>query len=83
GMFEGVATKFPLILPILKQEYVADRVLDSIEAGKNQLIMPRAVRVLSPARLLPVPVFDKLANFLGVNNTMDHFVGRRRARAQP
>lgn len=76
GMFEGVATKFPLLLPILKQDYVANRVLDSIEAGKKQLIMPRAVHALSPARLLPVPLFDKLANFLGVNNTMDHFVGR-------
>ena len=58
GMFEGVATKFPLILPILKQEYVANRVLDSIEAGKQRLIMPRAVHALAPARLLPVPVFD-------------------------
>lgn len=79
GMFEGVATKFPLLLPILKQDYVANRVLDSIEAGKKQLIMPRAVHALSPARVLPVPIFDKLANFLGVNNTMDHFVGRRSA----
>ncbi|GAA1366012.1 SDR family NAD(P)-dependent oxidoreductase [Arthrobacter rhombi] len=82
GMFEGVATKFPLLLPILKQDYVANRVLDSIEAGKKQLIMPRAVHALSPARLLPVPLFDKMANFLGVNNTMDHFVGRRSAPAE-
>lgn len=76
GMFEGVATRFPRLLPILRQDQVAQRVLDSIEAGRGQLVMPRAVRALAPARMLPLRLFDKLANFLGVNNTMDHFVGR-------
>lgn len=76
GMFDGVATKYPLILPILKQDYVADKTLNAIEAGKAQLVMPRAVNALAPARILPVFVFDKLANALGVNDTMDHFVGR-------
>ncbi len=37
--------------------------------------MPRLVNLLSPARILPVRWFDKLRNQLGVNNTMDHFVG--------
>ncbi|WP_372698798.1 SDR family oxidoreductase [Arthrobacter sp. JSM 101049] len=83
GMFEGVSTRFPLLLPILKQDHVAGRILDSIEAGKQRLIMPPVVHALSPARILPVPLFDKLANFLGVNSTMDHFVGRRRDPAQP
>ena len=77
GMFEGVKTKYPLILPILKPEYVVARMLDSIEAGKQRLVMPRAVLSLPPLRLLPVPLFDKVANLLGVNNTMDDFVGRR------
>lgn len=76
GMFDGVRTKYPLVLPILKQDYVAEKTLNAIEAGKAQLVMPRAVNALAPARTLPVFLFDKLANALGVNNTMDHFVGR-------
>ncbi|MDN5878421.1 MAG: SDR family oxidoreductase [Arthrobacter sp.] len=76
GMFEGVKTRFPLILPILKPDYVVTRMLDAIEAGKQKLVMPRAVHALSPLRILPVPLFDKVANLLGVNNTMDAFVGR-------
>ncbi|MDN6177500.1 MAG: SDR family oxidoreductase [Micrococcaceae bacterium] len=76
GMFEGVKTRFPLILPILKPDYVVTRMLDAIEAGKQKLVMPRAVQALSPLRILPVPLFDKVANLLGVNNTMDAFVGR-------
>lgn len=76
GMFDGVTTKYPIILPILKQDYVARKTLDAIEAGKGQLVMPRAVNALAPGRMLPVFLFDKLTNALGVNNTMDHFVGR-------
>lgn len=78
GMFEGVQTKYPLLLPILKPEYVAEKTLTAIERGRHQLIMPRFVRALAPARMLPISLFDKLTTQLGVNNTMDHFVGRRK-----
>jgi len=79
GMFEGVQTKYPLLLPILTPEYVAQKTLTAIEKGRHQLIMPRFVNFLSPARVLPARWFDKLMNQLGVNNTMDHFVGRAKA----
>lgn len=80
GMFEGVQTKYPRLLPILKPDYVAEKTLTAIERGRHQLIMPRFVRALAPARMLPVALFDKLTTQLGVNNTMDHFVGRDKAR---
>lgn len=76
GMFEGVRTKYPRLLPILTPEYVAEKTLTAIEQGKHELIMPRFVNLLSPARILPVKWFDKVMNQLGVNNTMDDFVGR-------
>ncbi len=81
GMFEGVRTKYPLLLPILSPEYVAQKTLTAIEKGRHELIMPRFVNLLSPTRVLPVAWFDKLVNQLGVNNTMDHFVGRIKARS--
>ncbi|QCB49638.1 SDR family NAD(P)-dependent oxidoreductase [Rhodococcus sp. PAMC28707] len=80
GMFKGVQTKYPLLLPILTPEFVAEKTLTAIEKGRQELIMPRFVNLLSPARVLPVRWFDKLMNQLGVNNTMDHFVGRVEAK---
>lgn len=82
GMFEGVHTKYPLLLPILTPEYVAQKTLTAIEQGRHELIMPRFVNLLSPARVLPAGWFDKLMNQLGVNNTMDHFVGRVQSRSK-
>ena len=76
GMFDGVATKFPRLLPILDQDVVARRVLDAIERGSQQLIMPRLARFMPVARILPVRAFDRVMDFFGINRTMDHFAGR-------
>lgn len=83
GMFEGVTTKFPRLLPILEENYVAANVLNSIESGREQLIMPALVRLLPAMRMLPTRVFDRALDFLGVNKTMDHFTGRRPVTAEP
>lgn len=77
GMFDGVRTKFPLVLPILEPVKVAGRVLNAIEAGRQQVMLPPLVRILPPLRLLPVPAFDLILDLFGINHTMDHFVGRR------
>lgn len=76
GMFAGVKTKFPRLLPILSPDYAAGRILDAIESGRIQLIMPRFVRTLPLVRMLPAGWFDQIMNVLGVNNTMDAFTGR-------
>ena len=76
GMFAGVTTKYPRLLPILDEHVVATRILDAIERGKRQLIMPRLVRLLPGTRLLPVRAFDAMQNAFGINKTMDHFRGR-------
>lgn len=76
GMFDGAQTRFPWLLPVLKEASVARQILDSIERGRLVLVLPLFARVLPLARLLPVRWFDSLADFLGVNKTMDHFVGR-------
>ena len=76
GMFEGAQTKYPFLLPVLKEADVAKEVLDAIERRKLVLVLPAFARVLPWARLLPVRLFDVIADALGVNKTMDHFVGR-------
>ena len=78
GMFDGVRTKFPRLLPILEETDVSTRVLDAIESGREQLVMPPLVRLVPGVRLLPTRAFDTVMDFLGVNQTMDHFTGRTR-----
>lgn len=76
GMFDGVKTRFPMLLPIMEPQDVAERILRAIESNKHRLIMPPFVNVLYPARLLPVGVFDKVVTFFGINHSMDEFRGR-------
>lgn len=77
GMFDGVTTKFPRLLPILEETDVATQVLDSIESGREQLVMPSLINLVPAMRLLPTRAFDTLMDVLGINKTMDHFTGRR------
>ncbi|ATG51184.1 short-chain dehydrogenase [Brachybacterium vulturis] len=76
GMFDGVTTKFPRLLPILKEQEVARQALSAIESGKEQIITPWLARLLPAARILPVRLFDRGLDLLGINHTMDEFVGR-------
>ena len=76
GMFAGVTTRFPLLLPILKEPAVADRVIRAIRRDERKVILPPFVRLLPAARLLPAPLFDRLVDFFGLNKGMDAFTGR-------
>lgn len=79
GMFDGVKTRFPLVLPILGSAYAARRIVRAIETGKKRLIMPRFVYLIYILRLLPVGVMDALSDFFGINNAMDEFRGREKS----
>lgn len=76
GMFAGVRTRFPLLLPILKEEQVAERIVRAVQLNRPKVEMPLLVRTLPLMRLLPVPAFDRVADLLGINACMDEFCGR-------
>ena len=76
GMFEGVKTRFPLLLPILTPEYAVKRIVAAIRRDRRRLVMPRIVYTTWLGRVLPVRVFDAVMEFLGVNRSMDDFIGR-------
>lgn len=76
GMFAGVQTKWPKLLPILDPQQSSDRILDAIDRGQTVLVMPPLVRLLPIMRMLPTSLFDRLTDLFGVNNTMDAFTGR-------
>jgi len=76
GMFEGVKTRFPLILPILKKEYVVKKIVKAVLKNKTRLIMPRFVYLIYFLRLLPPTMMDEVADFFGISHAMDDFKGR-------
>jgi all-trans-retinol dehydrogenase (NAD+) len=76
GMFDGVRTRFPLLLPILKEAEVAARIIRAIEKEQRRVVMPLLVRTVPLLRMFPVGMFDAVAAFLGLNRGMDHFRGR-------
>jgi all-trans-retinol dehydrogenase (NAD+) len=73
GMFDGVKTKFSFLLPILKEDYVANKIVSSIIKNKRRIVTPWIVYTVWPLRVLPVGVFDFVASFLGINSSMDEF----------
>jgi all-trans-retinol dehydrogenase (NAD+) len=76
GMFRGVRSRFPWLLPILREDDVAARIVRAVERDQRQLFLPPLVGLLPLLRILPVGAFDRVAGFLGVNASMDHFQGR-------
>jgi len=83
GMFAGAKTRFPLLLPILRPEDVAARVVRAIVKDQSRVLMPWTVAIALVARLFPVAWFDALVSFLGVIATMDEFVGHAGALPAP
>jgi all-trans-retinol dehydrogenase (NAD+) len=76
GMFKGVKTRFPFLLPIMEPDDVASKIVGAIEKNKERLLLPPFVLALFPTRLLPPVLFDEIVSFFGINHTMDDFKGR-------
>jgi all-trans-retinol dehydrogenase (NAD+) len=72
-MFRGVQTRVPWLLPILDPEKVANRTIRAIRRGHRRLVMPWFVYTTFLIRLLPVSMFDRLADIFGVSTAMEHF----------
>ncbi len=83
GMFAGVKTRFPFLLPILNDDEVAERIVRAVARGKERVILPPFVYTTWPLRLVSVKVFDWVVTLLGVNNAMDAFRGRHASKAKP
>jgi short-subunit dehydrogenase len=80
GMFAGVRTRFPWLLPILEEDQVAKRIVRAVERDQRRVLLPWVIRVVPVLReVLPLSIFDKLADALGVNDAMRQFTGRKTA----
>lgn len=74
--FDGVTTRFPLLLPRLSAERVAQKILRAVQRRRTQLIMPPLVRTIPVARAMNVRHFDAMMSFFGTGTAMDSFRGR-------
>lgn len=79
GMFDGVKSRIPFLMPILTPEYVSTEIVAAVKRNDEVLMMPYSMNLVAFARLFPVPVQDWIANLIGVHNSMDHFTGRSAA----
>jgi all-trans-retinol dehydrogenase (NAD+) len=82
GMFAGVQSRFPFLLPILNDDEVAERIVRAVARGKERVILPPFVYTTWPLRLVPVKIFDWVVTLLGVNNAMDTFRGEHSPNAE-
>jgi short-subunit dehydrogenase len=81
GMFNGVKSR---IIPILKPEYVAKRVIRAIERNKAFRGIPFGFHFIRFWQaMLPTRIFDWFfGNVIGLYHTMDNFTGRKPASGQ-
>ncbi len=83
GMFEGVKSRFEWLLPILTEHEATEQIIAAIEENRARLIMPKLVGIVPLMRALPVQIFDKTADLLGINVSMNEFVGRSTSARHP
>lgn len=77
GMFNGVQTKYPSILPIQDPEETVDRIMDAILCNQAIVIIPRILYLVYALKgMLPVKVQQVMGDCMGVSHSMDTFVGR-------
>lgn len=76
GMFEGAQSRWPRLLPLMEPEYAASKIVRAIQCDQQVLIMPLGVHLTPIVRLLPVPIFDEICEWIGVLETMSEFKGR-------
>jgi all-trans-retinol dehydrogenase (NAD+) len=76
GMFAGVKTRFPRLLPIMESDYAAGRIVRAVLNSRKRLIIPRFVRGALVLRLFPPRVQDTVADFFGLSHAMDTYTGR-------
>lgn len=75
GMFDGVRSR---IIPILKPEWVAKKILNAIEKNKKISSWPLGYHIIRTLQaLLPLRALDLLCKVLGIYNALDHFKGRK------
>ncbi|NXD95285.1 RDHE2 dehydrogenase, partial [Chaetorhynchus papuensis] len=77
GMFDGLQSRWPHVLPVLDPEYVAEKIVTAVRQNQEVLFMPRIIYVLCFLKsFLSVKVFILILDYFGDIDTMNTFKGR-------
>ncbi|XP_055288406.1 short-chain dehydrogenase/reductase family 16C member 6 isoform X1 [Moschus berezovskii] len=80
GMFEGCSTKYPLLLPMLKQEYAAQSILNAILEEQLYLIIPRFLHIaLFLKQIISPNMMITMAEYLGMDVSLASFIERQKS----
>uniref|UniRef100_A0A7E4UM71 Epidermal retinol dehydrogenase 2 n=1 Tax=Panagrellus redivivus TaxID=6233 RepID=A0A7E4UM71_PANRE len=80
GMFDGVSTQCPTLLPIMEPSYVVEKAMDAILTNKAELFLPKfCYWIYAIIGFLPYDAVEAISTFMGVNKAMDHFVGKQKS----
>ncbi|XP_038204201.1 short-chain dehydrogenase/reductase family 16C member 6 [Arvicola amphibius] len=83
GMFEGCETKYPFLLPLLDQEYVAQKIFTAILEEQVYLLIPKfAYFALFLKQIISPKMMIALGEYLGIDTCMTSFRGRAKAELQ-
>lgn len=78
GMFDGVESSSPYVLPILDVHYVADRTVEATATNVALLYLPRFCYVtMFLKEFLPTPAGEKIASIVGIHKELDGFYSKR------
>ncbi|OMJ68849.1 hypothetical protein SteCoe_33586 [Stentor coeruleus] len=73
GMFKGIKS----LIPLLKEAYVSQRIVDAIKKEEKVVVLPKILNIVYLVRaLFNVENFDRIMNLVGVNRSMETFTGR-------
>lgn len=77
GMFDGVKSRFPLLLPIMDPDWVTGKIIDGILHNQERIILPKIIGLAAILKcILPYSSFVTMSNFFGFTSSMDDFSGR-------
>ncbi|NXM87138.1 RDHE2 dehydrogenase, partial [Oenanthe oenanthe] len=77
GMFGGVKSKWPRVLPVLDPEYAAERIISAVRQNQEMLFIPRIIYLFYFMKsFLPVKATVLLMDYFGILDIMSTFKGR-------
>jgi all-trans-retinol dehydrogenase (NAD+) len=78
GMFDGVVSSSPYLLPILNVDYVADRTIEAVATNQTVLYLPRfCYWTMIIKELLPTAAAERIGHLVGVDKELNGFYAKK------
>ncbi|KAI6176325.1 hypothetical protein M3Y97_00785800 [Aphelenchoides bicaudatus] len=82
GMFSGVQSSSPHVLPILDVDYVAERIVEATATKQIVLYLPRfCYFTMILKEFFPTQAGEKIASMVGIHRELDGFYTKRQSQA--